>query len=60
MGKLRCIGQYLGLVYRDDGSWRLGSRRVEDPSVSIVKPISDPSNCHESGDADSGRDWPVR
>ncbi len=26
MGKLRCIEQYLSLIYRDNGRWQLGGR----------------------------------
>jgi hypothetical protein len=35
MGGLRKVGQFLGLIYRDDGTWQLGrGRRREPPPLS--------------------------
>ena len=40
MGKLRRLGQYLGLLYADDGSWRIGGVRIGDADRRPAQPIS--------------------
>lgn len=39
-GELRKLGQYLGLIYRDDGTWQLGPGRRREPPAP--KSGSDP------------------
>jgi hypothetical protein len=32
-GRFRTVGQYLGLVYQDNGSWKIFNRFPEDPAT---------------------------